>query len=110
MKRKFTRGEWFVDENSDFVNWKAKEGVSYPGNICQFFNKNEDHYHNHEANAKLIAAAPDLLEACEKIISLKEIILPPEPVEGVSEEFRDEYVALNSLVTMAENAIKKATE
>lgn len=37
-------------------------GDSLP--VAQLFDKNEDNFYNCEANGLLIAAAPDLLEAC----------------------------------------------
>jgi hypothetical protein len=59
---------------------------------------------------KVRNAAPDLLEVCQRVVLNKDIISPPAPVKGVSEEYADEYEALNRLVRSAEAAIKKATE
>jgi hypothetical protein len=56
MKNKFTAG-----------TWQAKEGQIYPTEtgktlaLIPYFDKDND---EHEANAKLIAAAPELLEMC----------------------------------------------
>jgi hypothetical protein len=48
-----------------------------------------------EANARLIAAAPDLLEACEKLISSSEFM-------------RDEYSDMNDAVQDALSVIARA--
>jgi hypothetical protein len=53
----WTPGPWQV-EAGGFVGGP----VGY-GRICQFWNKYEEDFQNPEANARLIAAAPELYEA-----------------------------------------------
>jgi hypothetical protein len=52
---KHTPGPWMV-EGGGFVGGP----VGY-GRICQFWNKFEEDFRNADANARLIAAAPELL-------------------------------------------------
>lgn len=56
----YTKGPW--EFTGDFVN--PTDGSKDA--ICQFFYKDESDIPNKEANGRLIAAAPDLLEACEE--------------------------------------------
>ena len=55
----FTQGEWYLNDN---------DGIIYGGmekEICQIpHDEDED-----MANARLIAAAPDLLAACEELLN-----------------------------------------
>jgi len=39
------------------------------GRVCQLWNKYEEDFQNAEANAHIIAAAPDLLEACKNMLA-----------------------------------------
>lgn len=55
---KHTPGPWEI--------WSGTIVCDQEGNnICQFFNKNEYDFKNAENNIKLIAAAPELLEALQ---------------------------------------------
>jgi hypothetical protein len=67
-KTKYTPGPWAFD-NSGFV-YPSNNGQhpSEKDMICQFFSKSERDFDNCEANAKLIAAAPDLLEALKEML------------------------------------------
>ena len=58
---KCTPGPWVV-EPGGFVGGP----IGY-GRVCQTWNKFEEYFKNCEANARLIAAAPDLLEACRLV-------------------------------------------
>ena len=58
------------------------------------------------ANAKLIAAAPELLEALKQLIRDSETILDPLDVEELSQPV---YSALAEGIKISKQAIKKAT-
>lgn len=69
MEFKGTKGEWEVSTSGhvDFLQCiKAKDG----GSVCFVSNWSE-----HHANARLIAAAPDLLEALEEMNIIFEAVL-----------------------------------
>ena len=115
MEAKFTKGEWrqshrgkpngmysteVYDEQGETICTLAWHKVPIVGGFET----------DREANAKLIAAAPELFEACVCLARLKDLVLLPEPIKGVSEEFMSEFIALNNLIKMADSAIKKATE
>lgn len=56
----YTRGEWTVFRFSDFHNWKVRTGEDNWFIDCGI-------EENAEANANLIAAAPDMYEALKAI-------------------------------------------
>jgi hypothetical protein len=106
MEKKFTPGKWgsknLIIVSDDYI---------YIGELYDVENPDSDNPDVEVmANLKLIVAAPELLEVCEKIILLKDLILPPKPVRGVSEEFINEYKALSDLLISVERVIKQATE
>ena len=71
MNAKHTPGPW----HSSTLRYKSDYELIYDKSdriICQMYDRFEDDFTNYEANAKLIIAAPDLLEAC--INSFKTLI------------------------------------
>lgn len=64
MKNKHTPSPWVVSLTSSFVFPQKEE--SEP--ICQFFSKHEEDFPNKIANAKLIAAAPELLKMLKEMV------------------------------------------
>ena len=63
MEKKFTEGEWIIDD----IDILSESGMA----ICQVYDASDSHISDMDmdvvnANAKLIAAAPELLEACIK--------------------------------------------
>ena len=96
METKFTKGEWKVAQLNNLVDAKNGEILhvvtnheNYYNEICTLYrNKDEN-----KANAKLIAAAPDLLEAC--VNSFKTFISIGSTMES-------------DIMIQLENAIKKA--
>lgn len=87
---KHTNGPWSIDENAQITNGKYILGRVYCGDVFPC----EDDELN--ANAKLIAAAPTLLEALQSLLPLcQNFILEDGP---------------GNVYLKAERAIKKATE
>ncbi len=60
METKHTQGEWFVSNHNNELKVRARNTMM--GTVCTINTLFEDEA---EANAKLIASAPDLLEALE---------------------------------------------
>ena len=91
-----TKGEWRVSSDLTQVTTSKKGILEGSKKICHMatFCKNDDEV---LSNAKLIAAAPDLLEACLKVTE-SELGCAP------SVEYMDK------LKKICEQAIKKATE
>ena len=96
---KGTKGKWEAIgfECVDFSNLIVGVKNGKPAGICKIFYDGIKIPDEAKANAKLIAAAPDLLEACQKVISGGYGCAP-------SVEFMD------NLKKICESAIKKATE
>ena len=75
MKKKFTEGDWNVsDDTSECYLVKSDDGgliaFVYDGDI----DEEAIHMDVVEANAKLIASAPELLEACQWALKQFEIL------------------------------------
>ena len=73
---KYTSGPWKVSDDNDYVYPAVTDGqkVFRLDWICQFFYKDESDMKNAEANANLIAAAPDLVEACLPFVTIADSI------------------------------------
>ena len=98
MEKKFSKGKWIVsDDTGECYLVKSDDGgliaFVYDGDI----DDEAIHMDVVEANAKLIAAAPDMLEALESFVY--EI-----------EKTRSGYNILEESYHLAKEAIKKATE
>ncbi len=91
MKNKFTQGEWCVVKDSTYPTLHQIWNKTFQGNIPTYIART-CYAPRSEANAKLIAAAPDLLEATIGLVNSLPI------------GFNNEYVQY------AKAAIKKATE
>ena len=103
MEKKFSKGKWSVDEfDSNFDecfyisdangNWIAMAIIDFPSWAVE----------TSRANAKLIAAAPELLDSLNKL--LLSVKAHPEYVNG---EEGDEW---HDIIDLAEQTIKKAIE
>lgn len=90
----YTKGKWEVvfakqkaDVRTAFVFIQRPEGYGTKENpdICQVFAMGDDGREGEEmeANARLISAAPDLLEACKKALELVNKTLPKDTYLGL---------------------------
>ena len=98
MENKFTKGNWNIsDDTGECYLVKSDDGgliaFVYDGDI----DDEAIHMDVVEANAKLIASAPELLEALESFV------YDVENTQGNDNVFEEAY-------HLAKNAIKKATE
>ena len=105
MKKKFTEGKWIMDD----IDILSESGMA----ICQVYDASDSHILDMDmdvinANAKLIAAAPGLLEACIKLKEWNDKY-PPGRIYDYSQGKAIEN-ELTSIVKMQFEAIKKATE
>lgn len=101
MKTKHTKGTWAVQENT-----VLKDGsyVIKSGNTLIGFASDSDTLSKDEteANAKLIAAAPELLEALKRANATMKLL------KGTNKLHKDDLLLV--AIERAESAIKKATE
>lgn len=98
---KHTKGKWVVFDTGDTIDINAEdsEGFTLIAEIpCSLRNRYEHLLDEKEANAKLIAAAPELLEALEDVANMCKGHL----IEGL------EFDAVEVMENVDE-AIKKAT-
>jgi hypothetical protein len=112
MKTQHTKGEWILVYNKDnhamieTVRVKAWEDNNLMGDYrgCIIADLTESHgFRKHafaeaNANARLIAAAPELLNACKTVLKCK------------TNQYGETPELSNDLRTIIESAIKKATE
>jgi len=94
MKAKHTQGQWENCNSHIFAETKTKDGMH---NICQLNVKRSEY----QANAKLIAAAPELLKV------LKEVVDGLKVISAFESSMRSK---LAYDIKIGEEAIKKATE
>lgn len=73
----FTKGEWVVDESRHDGCVNVLEPFRHIAMVSQYRAKPEDLDEN-EANATLIAAAPDLLAACQGLVDAFDKLMGPE--------------------------------
>ena len=100
MKTKHTPGQWYSQENGrDTYIYREGEGKHTQCMVGKV-SKSQNEY---EANAKLIAAAPDMLEALNFMVGFRNIL---EPFLNSN---RSEQADGDSPFNVIENAIKKAT-
>lgn len=98
MKTQHTPGKWTLQQletaRNGYEGWKTF-AIRSPQNVCLAVVGEVDHYHeaDHEANARLIAASPMLLEAL-KLCQVRVFML-----EGSENEA---YRAATSAISAAE--------
>lgn len=75
---KGTTGEWFLSENGIISSKNPVKTIGVVNSSLSSIDKDN-------ANAKLIAAAPDLLEALQEMVRMYETIWPAGGWQGVHE-------------------------
>jgi hypothetical protein len=99
MKATHTEGPWYLVDSCHQMNFADTTicHIKYHGQEKEFFVASEATNHGDvEATAKLIAAAPELLEALKEMIRMYKKVQPAGGWQGVYEESID--------------AVKKATK
>lgn len=92
MKKQFTRGEWIFNWTGGFI-WNKKDGSRIAEFSTETIKEHIPHDFERIANAKLMTAAPELLEALNTC------------VRRLKGEIHAPFAIME-----AEEAIKKATE
>ena len=89
---KHTKGNWYPVNYAGY--WMIQKGPRYKPNydILDADNVGEK---TAEANAKLIASAPELLETCKEVIRLKKLI--EYPIDPTPEN-ADEMLAISNMI------------
>lgn len=102
METKYTKGPWFLMESGFSI--KDPVPTVYTTNddleiICKVYKDGNMFYNVQDniANAKLIAAAPELLEACVKAL-------------GIINHLKPNVSGLGLIQLYLKDAVKKATE
>jgi len=92
---KHTKKPWrIIDRGVEGVYIIAPNSIHIDERICQMCIV----YKNHKANARLIASAPELLEALEKIVT----------IIGGPQTNPSEWIRLKNSLDVAQQAIAKA--
>ena len=104
MEKKFTEGKWVIDKKRDTVCID----ILCNGEVIATCWDDDNRVDELRANAKLIAAAPGLIEACIKLKEWNDKY-PPGRIYDYSQGKAIEN-ELTSIVKMQFEAIKKATE
>ena len=100
MSAKFTSGTWTASPEEGTTEWRVDAGT-WGISICADFPGDG----NVEANARLIAAAPELLEACRQMMRWFEV----EDDHSQMPEFMDRVSLCKQVEFIAASAIAKAT-
>lgn len=79
MSTQHTAGPWVNLEDHGIIHAPSTDQA-----VCQVWNKFEDDFHNAKANARLISAAPELLQACRELLDIVEHISGGVWLEGKS--------------------------
>ena len=106
---KFLPGPWYVSRDTrPDMEWNNHiASVEEPHlEVCSMFHTNDmDGNEQGEANAQLVAAAPDLLNGCRALLGLLQLITCRDDISPELEE----VLRGNHRVAEAQSAIEKAT-
>lgn len=109
MTDKFLPGPWFVsrDPRPD-MEWNNHiASVEHPHlEVCSMFHTEENDNEQGEANARLVAAAPDLLNGCRALVGLLQLVTCRD---DISPELQD-VLRGNHRIAEALAAIEKAVD
>ncbi len=100
---KYTPGPWWSDEAKEVI-YIAADGE--PEVACVAAQVDEDSVNDTDrANAHLLAAAPDLLAACEKALAMYEWILGDHPKLDPDGDLLPELEALKNAIAHAKGGV-----
>jgi hypothetical protein len=110
MNGKHTPGPWSVDTRYGPCNVSAPAGRSIcsTGGYSDNFSDPEKRTAENEANARLIAAAPDLLEAWQEYFAAVETLAELESNRDTTKHFDDAFYAKERAENKARAALAKA--
>lgn len=106
---KHTPGPWRLSNTISAYECKrrkivaSEESAESGTGICEVYGIEDE---CNVANARLIAAAPEMLEALQSAMRIKDLWLP---IGDVSDEHAEELKALSLMAMKFESVIKKAT-
>lgn len=106
-KFKGTKGKW----ESVTTNWDYQKSIFIEGteiHIADLDIKKTGYDEEVEANALLISKAPEMLEALQQVIKLKDLIEYDESI--VNESNIGEASAISQMLNRIQTIIKEATE
>ena len=101
----YTKGNWIFRSDGYDNYYIELDDISNKNSYIGEIGGGMQHDYEVKANARLIASSPELLDACKKVLSLKHIWMPPDTKD---KEFREESMALGSMMKKLEFAIKRA--
>lgn len=121
METKHTKGEWISDirtgccavypkhreNDTNGSHFDDDRNIFYTTKSAKYNGNNWEISEEQIANAKLIAAAPELLEACLKAINIVKLWVASDLYVEASNI--GEMQALKEMENLINNAIKKAT-
>ena len=103
---KHTPGPWTASQWHDSATDQGGWTISANGHLLPMSDMDSGDGDNPEANARLIAAAPELLEACVELLAAERFsVRPPETVMQAEAKLG----RIRKAVAQAEAAIAKAT-
>jgi len=112
---KNTKGEWVIEKETNGNLWIVVDKNPNPiAQICCSGDNNNviSPTNEEKANAKLIAAAPELLEALQTAFNLiyKGILIRDISKDDDYNYFLKQGIEINNAIVLMNEAIKKATE
>lgn len=99
-ERKHTPGPWYATTRQGSWDWVVAQSESIE--VCQMFHDGTPENETGEANARLVASAPDLLEALELLCDEISMSMPDEPQEFNARNIWRAFAQANSAIARAQ--------